>query len=123
MLTYLIEREHEEILRTSKRRFECPDGETRTIEVYRAVWNWYDRIVADAAYDEASTLALALQWSHERNVSLDDAFALSVQCILKAHDEAGWDLTNDTAALDMARKRIDAFKARQRAKQEKRPDD
>ena len=91
MIDYLIERENEEILRISKRNFEFPDGETRQIEVYRVVWNWYDRIVADGAYDEKSTLALTLQWMDEKKVSMNDAFAQSVECILKAHDEAGWD--------------------------------
>lgn len=40
---YLLEREQEELFRTSVRDIDFPDGKTRRIETYRLVWRWYDR--------------------------------------------------------------------------------
>lgn len=112
MLSYLVERENEQILRTSKRCFSFPDGQTQTVEAYRVTWCWFDRIAANGAYSSEDMIELLPKWAEEKKVSLTEALPLMVECILKAHDDVHWDLTDDTLALNEGRRRIDAFNKR-----------
>lgn len=113
MLTYLIERENEQMFRSSKRTLEFPDGETRTLETYRLVWNWFDRIVANQhAMSQDKILEMTMMWAEGKSVGLDDALAQMIECAVKEYDRCDWDLTDDTLALSEARRRMEAFQAR-----------
>ena len=115
MLTYLIERENEQMLRTSKRTLEFPDGETRTLETYRVVWNWFDRIVANQyAMSQDKILEMTVMWAEGKSVSLDDALAQIIECAVKECDRCDWDLTDDTLALTMARQGVESFYLRKK---------
>lgn len=114
MLTYLIERENEQMLRTSKRNLTFPDGQTRLIETYRVVWTWFDRIAENGSYSKERMIELIPGLAEEKNISFEDALVTLVEMILKAHDKADWDLTDDTLALNLARQGIEAFELRKK---------
>ncbi len=113
MLSYLIERENEEMFRTSKRKIDFPDGVTRHIETYRLVWTWFDRVItSDDVPDETWILEAALQWSDEKGVSIADALGQLLNFIVSEVENNGADFTDDNLSLLVARQQMDKFKAR-----------
>jgi len=118
MLDYLIDREHEEMLRVSSRTLTFPDGETRRIEAYRLVWAWFDRIVASShVTDEAKLLEMTLAWANEKAVPLETAFGQLIECVVKTGETLGVDYTDDTIPLTIARDQIARFHSRKERRQ------
>lgn len=114
MTTYLIERENEQMLRTSKRDFVFPGGQKRTLEAYRVVWIWFDRIAKGGSFTEERMIEYLPNIAEENKTSLDEALGQLVEMILKAHDAENWDLTDDTLALTMARQGLESFYLRKK---------
>lgn len=113
MLNYLIERENEEMLRTSVRVLNFPDGETCRVSAYRLVWSWFDRIItSDFAPDEDKLLEMTQGWALQHTVSIDEAFGQLIECVVKTGEELGMDYTDDTLPLSIARQRLEQFQER-----------
>lgn len=103
----LIAREQDEMLRTSTRTLNFPDGETRRVESYRLTWAWFDRLIAyDYAPDEAHILKTALACAVEENRSIGDALTRVVEFfVLRTEDRVG-DVTDDNLPLLVAQRRM-----------------
>lgn len=114
MLKYLIERENEQMLRTSKRSFTFPDGNKRTLEAYRVVWTWFDRIAEAGCYTEERIIDVLPDFAKDLNLTFEEALPELIETILKAHDSCDWDLTDDTLALTMARQGLESFYLRKK---------
>ncbi len=114
MLEHLIERENEQMLRTSKRSFTFPDGKKRTLEAFRVVWTWFDRIIEAESYTEERIVDILPGFAEDLGLSFEEALPELIELIVKAHDLCDWDLTDDTMALTMARRGIDSFYLRKK---------
>lgn len=113
MLDYLVERENEEMFRTSVRDIEFPDGEIHRIESYRLVWTWFDRAVAYGHVpDEEWILEATLQWADEKQVPLAEALGQLLNFMVKEAESSGADFTDDNLPLLIARRRLEKFHAR-----------
>lgn len=113
MLDYLVERENEEMFRTSLRELKFPDGETRRIETYRLVWAWYDRVIVyEDVPSEEWVLQMALQWAEEKQVPIDEALGQLINFIVKEAEADGADFTDDNLHLTIARQRMAKFQER-----------
>jgi hypothetical protein len=115
MYEHLIEREREENFRTSTRSLEFPDGETRTIEAYRLIWTWYDRIIAHPiGPDEDEILTLALETQAWDGCIFDVAIGRVVETILKDFENwpEGFDFTDDLLKSNLAKRHMAAFRER-----------
>lgn len=111
MLDYLIERENEEMFRTSVRRLTFPDGGTERIEVYRLVWRWYDRLIAyEFGPDENRILTLTRQCSEEEQLTLSTALGRVVNYLVESYEAMGLDTTDDPLQLMVARQRVERFR-------------
>jgi len=106
MLRYLIERENEEMFRTTTRDIQFPDGETRRIETYRLIWIWYDRAIA-YTYGPAETqiLNLTLKCAAEENSHLSEALGRVLNYILKTGETQGLDYTDDKLNIIIGKSR------------------
>jgi hypothetical protein len=113
MLSYLIDRENEEMLRVSSRALTFPDGEPRRIETYRLVWLWFDRLItAPYGPDETTLLEHTLMWAEEKNRPLDQALGELVEYTVQVMEEKGMDITDDPYPLMLAREGLATFEAR-----------
>jgi hypothetical protein len=113
MLGYLLDRENEEMLRAESRTLDFPDGQTRSIQTYRLVWRWFDRLIA-AEYgpSENTILQHSLMWSDKKNVPIDQALGELVDYTVHAMEEKGMDVIDDPFPLMMAREGLARFAAR-----------
>ncbi len=117
MLNYLVERENEEMFRTTVRSLTFPDGETCRIEAYRLVWSWYDRLIAyEFGPDEDRILTLARQCSAEEDLPLSDALGRVVNYLLESYESMGLDVTDDPLELNLAQQPISQFHNRKAAR-------
>lgn len=117
MLKYLIERENEEIFRTTVRSLTFPDGETRRIEAYRLVWSWYDRLIAyDYGSTEENILQATLDCSAEEGLGLPDALGRVVTYMVELRETSGMDLTDDPLQLNLAQEAVSRFLSRKAAR-------
>ncbi len=113
MLDYLIERENEEMFRTSVRCLTFPDGDTQRIEVYRLIWRWYDRLIAyEFGPDEERILTLTRQCSEEERIPLDTALGRAVNYLVESYEAMGLDTTDDPLQLMVAKEAIHRFHQR-----------
>lgn len=110
MLSYLIEREKEEMFRTSTRTLDFPDGETRKIEAYRLVWSWFDRVIAYRfGPDEEELLNLTLEYASKGKVSLGEALGWALDGFVRVMEtEGGGDITDDNVCLVASRRVADS---------------
>lgn len=117
MLTYLIDRENEEMFRTTIRSLTFPDGETHRIEAYRLVWSWYDRLIAyEYGSTEENILQATLDCSVEEKLELADALGRVVDYMVKIREAGGMDVTDDPLELNLAQKAVSRFHSRKAAR-------
>ena len=113
MLEYLVERENEEMFRTSVRDVDFPDGKTRRIETYRLVWTWFDRTCAyEHAPEKDWILNMTLRWADEKCLSIDEALGDLLNFMVKDAEANGMDHTDDNLMLDIGRQAIERFQKR-----------
>jgi len=122
MLNYLIDRENEEMLRASTRVLSFPDGETRTIQTFRLVWRWYDRLLQNSmTYNEPMVLQQALDWATNHDMPIDKALTDLVGYTIQGLECDGIDLVDDTIKLDIAKRAMERWSARKGNPPPKRP--
>ena len=74
MFDYLVQRENEEMFRTTVRRLDFPDGISREVEAYRLIWNWFDRSIAyEFGFDQETLLGLTLKCAEQEQLELGHA--------------------------------------------------
>ncbi len=117
MLTYLVDRENEELFRTAVRSLTFPEGETRRIEAYRLVWSWYDRLIAyEYGSTEDNILQATLDCSAEEGLELPDALGRVVNYMVELRESGGMDVTDDPLQLNLAQEAMSRFHSRKAAR-------
>ena len=112
-MNYLIERENEEMLRTSVRRVHFPDGEIHSIEAYRLLWAWFDRIVTcDFGPTENELLDTVLNCSGEEKLPLNEALCRVIDYYVKLYESSGMDFTDHSLEVRVALEGIQRFHER-----------
>ena len=113
MFDYLIEREREEMFRTSIRSIDFPDGETRAIDTYRLVWRWYDRAM-DYEFGPKKDwlLNIVLKCAKEEGVTIDEAFGMVLNQVIRQDESDGMDYTDDKLELLVAKQAMERFRDR-----------
>lgn len=119
MLDYLIEREREEMFRTSVRSLEFPDGVTRKLETYRLVWRWYDRALDyEYAPSEEWLLKTVLRCADLENISVDDALGTVLDYVIGRDEKLyNMDYTDDNLELLVAKQAMERFRDRKADRQ------
>lgn len=113
MLEYLVERENEEMFRTSVRDIDFPDGKTRQIETYRLVWTWFDRTCAyEHAPDKDWILDMTLKWAEDKGLTVDEALGDLLNFMIKEAEAIGMDHTDDNLNLIIAKQAVERFHER-----------
>lgn len=113
MLDYLVERENEEMFRTSTQEIEFPDGETRRIETYRLVWTWFDRAIAyEHVPDREWILETTMRWAKEKEIPVAESLGQLLNFMIREAENDGADFTDDNLPLIIARQRMEIFRAR-----------
>lgn len=113
--TKLIEREQEEMLRTSTRSLTFADGTTHAVETYRLTWCWFDRLIAyDYAPNEAHILKTVLACAAEDDLPLGPALTRVVEFFVMRTEARVADITDDNLPLLVAKRRIQARRERKR---------
>lgn len=116
MLDYLIERENDEMFRTSTRTLSFPDGRERRVEAYRLVWRWFDRSIAyEFGFDEETILRLTEKCEAEENLPVGQALGRVLNYFIGNLEAAGMDFTDDNLALSLGRERLQRLHARKTA--------
>lgn len=116
MFDYLIERENEEMFRTSTRALIFPNGEERRVEAYRLVWRWFDRSIAyEFGFDEHEILDLTAKCEVEENLPVGQALGRVLNYVIQSAEAEGLDYTDDNLALLLAQRGIQSFGDRKRS--------
>lgn len=114
--TKLIEREQEEMLRTSTRTLTFPDGKARSIEAYRLAWSWFDRLIAhDYAPDQVHILKTVLACMDEEKLPIGLAFTRVVEFFVLRTEARVGDVTDDDIGQLVAKRRRQAWRERKQA--------
>lgn len=117
-LNDLMERDREEALRVSTRKLDFPDGTKRTVETYRAVWRWYDNLIAyEFAADAPEILKYVLWTMEDRNCEAGEAIGLVVEYLVMMTEKRGGDVTDDNIALHIAKTQMEKWNARKEPRQ------
>ncbi|MEJ8472866.1 hypothetical protein [Roseibium algae] len=115
-LEYLLERDREEALRISTRSLDFPDGKTRQVEAYRAVWRWYDNLIAyEFAADALEILKYVLWTVEDRDIDAGEAFGLVVEYLVIGTEQRGGDITDDNLELEIANRQKAKWNARRKS--------
>ena len=115
MLDRLLERDHEDSLRTTKRKLDFPDGTTREIDAYRVVWRWYDNLIAyEFAADAPEILDYVLRCMEHQGCDEAEALGLVVEYLVIGTEHRGGDVTDDNLALQLAQRQKDKWRDRKR---------
>ncbi|MEP1932168.1 MAG: hypothetical protein ABJO52_20880 [Nisaea sp.] len=115
MFDYLVEREKEEMFRTSVRNIEFPDGNTRRIETYRLVWRWYDRALEyEFSPSHEWLLNTVLRCADHEGISVDDALGTVLDYIIRRDEAHGMDYTDDNLELLVAQRAQERFRERKK---------
>ena len=114
MFDYLIEREREEMFRTSARSLDFPDGVTRKLETYRLVWRWYDRVLEyEYAPSQEWLLNTVLRCADHEGISVDDALGTVLDYVIRRDEQQhGMDYTDDNLELLVAKQAMERFRSR-----------
>lgn len=117
MYDYLLEREQEELFRTSVRDIDFPDGKTRRIETYRLVWRWYDRAAEyEFGPDKDWLLNIVLKCAAEEGLSVDDALGRVLNHVIEKAESDGADYTDENLELLVAKQAMEKLQNRKKAK-------
>ena len=115
MLDRLLERDHEESLRTTKRKLDFSDGTTREIDAYRVVWRWYDNLVAYEFAPTAEELAdLILRTMDHQGCDEAEALGRVVEYCVAFAEHHGGDVTDDNLLLQVAHRQMGKWRDRKR---------
>lgn len=110
MFEYLVDREMDEMFRTSSRTLTFPDGTQERIETYRLVWAWWDRAMAyEFTYSEGEFLTMVQRCAADENRSLADALGRVLDYIVMTDEAEGLDYTDDNLELDAAKRATRRF--------------
>lgn len=113
MLSYLHEREREEMYRTSARSLVFPDGKARRVEAYRLVWSWFDRAIAyEFGPDQREILELTLKCAKEESLGLEEALGRVLNYVIQRDEVGGMDYTDDDLQLLLAKRGMEKFQER-----------
>lgn len=105
MFDYLVQREHDEMFRTSIRELEFPDGTRRKVEAFRLVWAWFDRSLNyEFGRDQMSLLTSTLDCAEEEKVDLGTALGKVLNRSVQNIENWGGDFTDDNIALEAQRR-------------------
>ena len=113
MFDYLIQRENDEMFRTTVRRLTFPDGITRDVEAYRLIWNWFDRSNSyEFGMDEEDILRITLKCAAEEGVELGQAMGMVLNHSISNVEASGADYTDDNIELLVAQQGMQRFRER-----------
>lgn len=117
MFDFLIERENEEMLRTSSRTVTFPDGTTEKIAAYRLVWAWFDRCIAyEFGPSEQQLLHYTQRCMIEEKLDAGAALGRVVNFFAEDLERLGGDITDDNTPLLVAQRRKSAWRSRNGAR-------
>lgn len=117
MFDFLIERENEEMFRTSSRTVTFPDGTTEKIAAYRLVWAWFDRCIAyEFGPSEQQLLYYTLRCMIEEKLDAGTALGRVVNFFAEDLERLGGDITDDNTQLLVAQRRKSAWRSRNGAR-------
>ena len=110
MFDYLIQRENDEMFRTSVRRLTFPDGVVREVEAYRLVWTWFDRSIAyEFGLEEDEILDLTVKCAEQEELELGPALGRVLDYTVSEIEASGGDYTDDNIELLLAKRGLRNF--------------